>query len=75
MMFLLIGLGVLTHQNSIYQIGMAMIAGLLILQLWLVSDATENSASKRLSGTFLNVNASISVCFFLATLVSYLVGR
>jgi 4-hydroxybenzoate polyprenyltransferase len=64
MIALLAAAGLAADRHAIYAVGLAVIAGILAYEQWIVRDARATGASTKLNLAFFNANAYVSVVFF-----------
>lgn len=65
----LAGLGFILVLPPLYYLGILLLAAILGYEIHLVSDSTETHVSKNLNAAFFNANASVSVLYFILTLL------
>jgi 4-hydroxybenzoate polyprenyltransferase len=70
---LLAGAGALAGRTWIYFLGVALVGGILAAEHWLVRDAKDTGRSRHINLAFFNLNAYVSVVFFVCAELDYLV--
>ncbi len=66
--------GMLAGRGALYGIGVTFVAAILATEHWLVRDAKRDGRSKHINVAFFNLNAYVSVVFFVFAELDYLLG-
>ena len=69
---LLILIGILSSLGFFYYLGVFIVTLILGYEHYLVSDLTKNKSSNHLNFAFFNLNASVSVIYYLFTQINFL---
>ena len=67
--------GVVSNFSWVYFCGLVVIGLALMAEHWLISDMDAGGRSKNISAAFFNVNASVSVIYFLFVLGERFLGK
>lgn len=66
--------GHLAGRGVIYALGVTIVAAILATEHWLVRDARADGRSKHINVAFFNLNAYVSVVFFVCAQLDFLAG-
>jgi 4-hydroxybenzoate polyprenyltransferase len=69
MIFALISAGILSIAGMWWYIGVILVGGILIAEHWVIRDAMHTGHSNKINVAFFNLNAAVSVIFFIFSLV------
>ncbi len=66
--------GILAGRGSLFGVGVALVAVILTTEHWLVRGASRDGRSQHINVAFFNLNAYVSVVFFVFAELDYLFG-
>jgi len=65
--------GILSDSGFIYFLATAIVGLILTYEHWLVRDVKANGVSKNINAAFFNVNAWVSVCFYILVQIDHII--